>query len=584
MMSLNNLIKTMPKAYSYVRFSTPEQAKGDSLRRQLERSKKYAEEHNLVLDTSLDLLDQGLSGFTGENRRKGALGMFLKAVESGLVPEGSFLIVESIDRLSRDKLLEQIGLFTTLINAGITVVTLDTRQELNRDAINADPMLLMISIIGMYRSHDESAHKSDRVRAAWSAKRKKIAEKKLTSVCPGWLRLLPDRKGFEIIPERAALIQRMFEMNANGTGQMTIARIFNQEQIPVWGRGRGWHMSFIQRILHTRTVLGEFQPCSWNGKESVPDGPPILDYYPAIIPLELWQSVQRNSKPIPPGRKGPRVSNLFSGLIYDGYTGTSMRHISRRAGSGQYRLSGRYYYLVSDYARLTTENKGQISSWRYDWFESLFLKHIVRLDWRQVAQEAAPLEEAKLRSQFETQQAKVQDYQQQLKRLTDIVSQTDQAAPKIIMARISELERMEATAQEQLLAIAKAAAAYESRRSVMQESGDKIKELVQNGTPEARLRLREEIRRKIDRIDLYAKGVPDSLMKELPVSAPGWPTIKITFANGACRWIINKTKKPDGDAALLDELLDGEVPEIGEDENPIDAREDLQLPNGEQVA
>jgi len=29
------------KAYSYIRFSTPEQLKGDSLRRQLESSRKY---------------------------------------------------------------------------------------------------------------------------------------------------------------------------------------------------------------------------------------------------------------------------------------------------------------------------------------------------------------------------------------------------------------------------------------------------------------------------------------------------------------------------------------------------------------
>ena len=58
MSELDNLIKSMPKAFSYVRFSTPEQAKGDSLRRQLERSKKYADEHGLVLDTSFNLLDR----------------------------------------------------------------------------------------------------------------------------------------------------------------------------------------------------------------------------------------------------------------------------------------------------------------------------------------------------------------------------------------------------------------------------------------------------------------------------------------------------------------------------------------------
>ena len=43
----------MKVAYSYIRFSTPEQMKGDSLRRQLEASRKYAAEHDLVLDDTL---------------------------------------------------------------------------------------------------------------------------------------------------------------------------------------------------------------------------------------------------------------------------------------------------------------------------------------------------------------------------------------------------------------------------------------------------------------------------------------------------------------------------------------------------
>jgi hypothetical protein len=34
-----------PKAYSYLRFSTPEQRKGDSFRRQWEKAKAYADRH-----------------------------------------------------------------------------------------------------------------------------------------------------------------------------------------------------------------------------------------------------------------------------------------------------------------------------------------------------------------------------------------------------------------------------------------------------------------------------------------------------------------------------------------------------------
>lgn len=90
-------------AYSYVRFSTPQQLKGDSLRRQLEASERYVTENGLVLDETLNLRDLGISAFRGKNVERGALGAFIKAIETGKVKEGSYLIVESLDRLSREK-------------------------------------------------------------------------------------------------------------------------------------------------------------------------------------------------------------------------------------------------------------------------------------------------------------------------------------------------------------------------------------------------------------------------------------------------------------------------------------------------
>jgi hypothetical protein len=40
-------------AFSYVRFSTPEQAKGDSLRRQGEAAARWCQRNGVRLDTSL---------------------------------------------------------------------------------------------------------------------------------------------------------------------------------------------------------------------------------------------------------------------------------------------------------------------------------------------------------------------------------------------------------------------------------------------------------------------------------------------------------------------------------------------------
>ena len=112
----------MPTAYSYIRFSTPEQQKGDSLRRQLELSQAYAAKHGLILDESLNLRDLGISAFKGKNVERGALGAFIQAIDLGLVKKGSFLLVESLDRISRNTVLDALNVFTTIINKGVTIV------------------------------------------------------------------------------------------------------------------------------------------------------------------------------------------------------------------------------------------------------------------------------------------------------------------------------------------------------------------------------------------------------------------------------------------------------------------------------
>ena len=57
-----------PRAYSYIRFSTPEQMKGDSLRRQTEAAEKYAAINGLDLDDELTFRDLGVSAYTGGKR------------------------------------------------------------------------------------------------------------------------------------------------------------------------------------------------------------------------------------------------------------------------------------------------------------------------------------------------------------------------------------------------------------------------------------------------------------------------------------------------------------------------------------
>src|ERR1700730_8833613 len=84
------------RAYSYLRFSTPEQERGDSLRRQTSMAEAYADNHGLELDAR-SYRDLGVSAFRGANADTGMLGEFLELVRAKEIAPGSYLLVESMD-------------------------------------------------------------------------------------------------------------------------------------------------------------------------------------------------------------------------------------------------------------------------------------------------------------------------------------------------------------------------------------------------------------------------------------------------------------------------------------------------------
>src|SRR5690348_8616714 len=106
-----------PKAYSYLRFSTPEQERGDSLRRQASMAEAYADKHDLELDPR-SYRDLGVSAFRGANAETGMLGEFLELVRAKTIARGSYLLVESMDRLSRAKPRKAVRLLERLCEEG----------------------------------------------------------------------------------------------------------------------------------------------------------------------------------------------------------------------------------------------------------------------------------------------------------------------------------------------------------------------------------------------------------------------------------------------------------------------------------
>ena len=305
-----------PKAYSYVRFSTPKQAQGDSYRRQLQQARAYCPTHNLVLDDKT-IEDFGVSAFRGSNRTDGALGRFIDAVKSGEIERGSYLLVESVDRLSRQAIEEALTQFLEIVREGIVIVTLSDNQVFRSGEV--DFTKLIVSIVYMARANDESEMKSRRSRAAWSNGRQQARENNkviANSRLPSWLMLEGDK--IVPIPERVAIVNEMFQMARSGQGYQQIAKVFRDNDYKTFGQGKAWRPAGIQSVVKSRAVIGEFQPhIIYEGKR-VPDGDPLFGYYPTVVSPAIFAEVQhivdKRSNHSGSYRKG-LYNNLFSGVI-----------------------------------------------------------------------------------------------------------------------------------------------------------------------------------------------------------------------------------------------------------------------------
>lgn len=343
-----SLLPNRPRAYSYVRFSTPEQMRGDSFRRQTEAAERYAAAHGLDLQEAT-YQDLGVSAFRGANASEtGHLREFLLAVEHEDIPAGSFLLVESLDRISRQKPRKAVRLLEEICEAGITVVTLNDGRVYSEDNLDNDSWSLMGAMMIAIRANEESETKAKRLRAAWFGKRSDAAKagKPLTALCPGWLRLREDRAEYEVIPERASVVCRIFNMTLAGSGQHLIADTLNREGVDPFGRGKMWHRSYVKKLLGNPAVVGTFVPHTVerpdNGSKLRVPGEPIEGYFPAIIDRNTFEAAQglgqggARARPIAETEGGRSVAtHMLAGLAHCPLCGSTMTRVFKGRKGGK---------------------------------------------------------------------------------------------------------------------------------------------------------------------------------------------------------------------------------------------------------
>lgn len=359
--------------------------KGDSFRRQFEASRKFAEKLGVDLDDTLTFQDLGVSAFRGGNIEEGALGAFIKAVDRGKVKPGSYLLVESLDRLSRQNVMKAFGLFSDILNHGVNIVTVQDGKVYSADQGEMDFPDVMMSLVVMQRAHEESLTKSKRLKAAWKAKRDKAQDGKLklTARCPAWLMLNKDDNSFKAMKSRVATIKRIFKMSVDGIGKNSIARQFNAENVPTFGRSNGWQISYIQKILENEAVIGAYQPHKIKvvkGKKiRVADGEPIEGYFPGVVDKATFYKAKRmrSERRIPIGKTGANFSNIFTGLAVCGNCGGTM-HFENKGP----RPKGGMYLVCSNARRKVGNCKRH--SWKYPETQAHIILNLNELDFREL--------------------------------------------------------------------------------------------------------------------------------------------------------------------------------------------------------
>lgn len=335
----------MNRVYCYVRFSSNKQSDGDSIDRQQRLIDEYLTRHNAVIAERFE--DLGVSAFRGKNIKVGALSEFLKRVERGEIKKGDTLIVESLDRISRQKELDTIHTLLEILRKGVLIYTLSDRQIYDYHEKSHTNIAFKINYITS-RAHEESDIKSQRSKSSWA--RKHAAAKNIKSLMtrklPYWLYV--DSNKVSIDEVKANEVRRAFELATYNLGTQSIASTLNRE-----GAQKRWSLIAVRHLLSSKSVYG----CLEINKTKHLNGEleqgnyyeEVEGYYPAVIDKSSYYAVQKlveqkKESGSVRGRASKGFRNVFKGLIRCLYCETLMhQNFTWRIKNGK---KYEYMYLV----------------------------------------------------------------------------------------------------------------------------------------------------------------------------------------------------------------------------------------------
>ena len=296
-----------------------------------------------------------MSAYTGANITKGNLARLVEDFACGdRDPNGSIIIVEELDRLSRAKANVMFEWLFRNLNLGLTFVTANKDRRIDRDTLNELGALFSL-VAEHFGSHSESAKKADRLAEYWRITRKN--EKLHPNIRhPAWL----ENKDGELVVREGAqeTIDLMFSLALNGHGATTIAKTLNQSGIVPWAATKNaakrWTASRVKRVIFNDATLGYYTPYNRPRMGEVKRAGEKIRRYPAVIDIETFAKVNERKREKRPRRSIanliPRVSRCYRCGGAMGARGSSVKG---------------HYYVYCQAAKSGTGECDHQRGWRY---------------------------------------------------------------------------------------------------------------------------------------------------------------------------------------------------------------------------
>lgn len=291
----------LPRAISYARFSSGSQAKGTSIDRQIHAFETWLERHRTSY-TPLYLRDEGVSAYKGKNASKGSLAILLDNISAGTIKAGDLLVVEAIDRLSRQAMLDSFDLVKEILRSGISILTLENNQIYDKDSLNGAAIFSLIA--NLQAAHAYSKRLGERVAAAHESKRVKARAKEEIGkvIVAPWLK---DGKRLEPF---ASLVRKAIALYLKGYGTRQIAIELQTDikanDILHERYGTKLNASTVRKWLKAPELIGH-----WDSKNGLIEN--CLE--PLITNVEYSQIQQESTRRL----KTPSKSNeyVLAGLV-----------------------------------------------------------------------------------------------------------------------------------------------------------------------------------------------------------------------------------------------------------------------------